>query len=83
MKKLKLIFGLLLVAGFIAITVLSYTSKDSQAILKSQTIIPRNVRLAEAPSFGLPIIDYDPKSKGAEAYFDLAEEFLDYVEDVI
>jgi len=47
------------------------------------TIIPRNVRLAEAPSFGLPIIDYDPKSKGAEAYFDLAEEFLDYVEDVI
>lgn len=41
MKKLKLIFGLLLVAGFIAITVLSYTSKDSQAITKeraSQTI---------------------------------------------
>lgn len=42
MKKLKLIFGLLLVAGFIAITVLSYTSKDSQAILKSDTYIPRN-----------------------------------------
>ena len=32
------------------------------------TVIPRNVRLAEAPSFGLPITDYDPKSKGAEAY---------------
>lgn len=47
------------------------------------TIIPRNVRLAEAPSFGLPIIDYDPKSKGAEAYLELAEEFLDYLEDVI
>ncbi len=42
MKKLKLIFGLLLVAGFIAITVLSYSSKDSQAILKADTYIPRN-----------------------------------------
>ena len=43
MKKLKLIFGLLLVAGFVAITVLSYTgSEKQQAILKSQMIIPRN-----------------------------------------
>jgi hypothetical protein len=42
MKKLKLIFGLLLVAGFIAITVLSYTSKDYQAIAKKDMIIPRN-----------------------------------------
>ncbi|QQY79752.1 chromosome segregation ATPase [Keratinibaculum paraultunense] len=40
------------------------------------SIIPRNVRLAEAPSHGLSILDYDPKSKGAEAYNDLAEEFL-------
>ena len=40
------------------------------------SIIPRNVRLAEAPSYGLSIIDYDDKSKGAEAYMDLAEEFL-------
>lgn len=40
------------------------------------TIIPRNVRLAEAPSYGLPITSYDPKSKGAEAYMDFAEEFL-------
>ena len=41
------------------------------------SIIPRNVRLAEAPSYGLSIHDYDSKSKGAESYMDLAEEFLD------
>ncbi|OGO76799.1 MAG: chromosome partitioning protein [Clostridiales bacterium GWB2_37_7] len=40
------------------------------------TMIPRNVRLAEAPSFGLSIINYDEKSKGAEAYSELAEEFI-------
>jgi len=42
-----------------------------------RTIIPRNVRLSEAPSFGLPIILYDPKSKGAECYLDLAEEVIE------
>ena len=41
------------------------------------TVIPRNVRLAEAPSFGMPITEYDPRSKGAEAYRDFAEEFLE------
>ena len=40
------------------------------------TIIPRNIRLAEAPSFGMTIMEYDPKSKGALAYTDFAEEFL-------
>jgi chromosome partitioning protein len=45
------------------------------------TIIPRNVRLSEAPSFGLPIILYDPKSKGAECYLDLAEEVIGYSEE--
>lgn len=39
-------------------------------------VIPRSVRLAEAPSFGKPIILYDIKSKGAEAYLNLAEEIL-------
>jgi chromosome partitioning protein len=41
------------------------------------TVIPRNVRLAEAPSYGMPIMEYDPKSKGAEAYFEFAAEFLE------
>ncbi|HEY8362410.1 MAG TPA: AAA family ATPase [Tissierellaceae bacterium] len=45
------------------------------------SIIPRNVRLAEAPSYGLSIMDYDSKSKGAEAYMELAEEFLELVEE--
>lgn len=43
-----------------------------------QTIIPRNVRLSEAPSYGLPIILYDEKSKGAECYIELAEEVIAY-----
>jgi len=41
-----------------------------------RTIIPRNVRLSEAPSHGLPIISYDPKSKGAEVYSELAKEVI-------
>jgi chromosome partitioning protein len=40
------------------------------------TTIPRNIRLAEAPSHGKPVALYDPRSRGAEAYFDLAHELL-------
>jgi chromosome partitioning protein len=49
-------------------------SNLNQNIYKS--IIPRNVRLAEAPSYGMPITVYDPKSTGAEAYRLLAEEVI-------
>ena len=41
-----------------------------------ETIIPRNVRLSEAPSHGLTILDYDPRSKGAETYMQLTEEVI-------
>ncbi len=40
------------------------------------TVIPRNIKLAEAPSFGIPIIYYDERSKGALSYINLAKEFL-------
>jgi chromosome partitioning protein len=43
-----------------------------------QTVIPRNVRLAEAPSFGKPALLYDIRSKGAESYIRLAKEILNH-----
>jgi chromosome partitioning protein len=43
-----------------------------------KTVIPRSIRLAEAPSFGKPILAYDPRSKGAESYVQLAKEILDH-----
>jgi len=48
-----------------------------------ETIIPRNVRLGEAPSFGKPIILYDIRSRGSEAYVSLAKEFIQRAENVI
>ena len=41
-----------------------------------KTVIPRNVRLSEAPSYGMPITEYDPRSKGAKSYTKFAREFL-------
>ena len=41
-----------------------------------KTVIPRSVRLAESPSFGQPIIEYDPRSKGAEGYINLTKEVI-------
>jgi chromosome partitioning protein len=57
-------------------------AKDLRDFYGSQvlgTVIPRNVRLAEAPSFGRPIMLYDPASKGAKSYNDLAKEILSHV----
>lgn len=50
--------------------------KNSLRGVLLNTIIPRSIRLAEAPSFGKPVVIYDPKSKGAEAYMNLAEELM-------
>ncbi len=45
------------------------------------TVIPRNVRLAEAPSFGKPVFLYDPECKGATSYLDLAKEVINHDEE--
>jgi chromosome partitioning protein len=52
---------------------------DLREFFKEQvfrTVIPRSIRLAEAPSFGKPILTYDPRSKGAESYIKLAKEII-------
>ena len=51
--------------------------RDFYGLQVFQSVIPRNVRLAEAPSYGKPIISYDAHSKGAEAYSQLAREIID------
>lgn len=51
-------------------------ARDNLGDLVFETIIPRNVRLSEAPSFALPVLSYDPKSQGAQAYRALAQEIL-------
>ncbi|OOM75858.1 sporulation initiation inhibitor protein Soj [Clostridium sp. BL-8] len=70
----------------VIMTMFDYRTNLSAEVLKEvqkyfkdkvyKTTIPRNVRLAEAPSFGLPIMLYDEKCKGAEAYVKLTKEFL-------
>lgn len=51
-------------------------ARDTLGDVVFQTMVPRNVRVSEAPSFGLSVLDYDPNSKGAAAYADLAVEIL-------
>ncbi len=50
--------------------------RDNLNLRIYKNVIPRNVRLAEAPSYGLPITEYDPRSTGAEAYTKLAKEVI-------
>ncbi|HVN94039.1 MAG TPA: ParA family protein [Terracidiphilus sp.] len=52
------------------------TLRDHFREIIYRTVIPRNVRLAEAPSHGKPVVLYDARSRGAEAYFEMAWEFL-------
>lgn len=52
-------------------------ARDNLGDLVFKTRIPRNVRVSEAPSFAQPVLQYDPTSKGAEAYRNLAREILD------
>jgi len=52
-------------------------ARETLGDLVYRTRIPRNVRVSEAPSYALPVIDYDPASKGSEAYLELAQEFLE------
>ena len=56
--------------------------KEARSYFKEKvyrTVIPRNVRLSEAPSHGMPCIIYDKNCLGSKSYFDLAEEFLNQV----
>ncbi|QQA42781.1 ParA family protein [Pelagovum pacificum] len=52
-------------------------ARDNLGDLVFNTVIPRNVRLSEAPSFAMPVLDYDPSSRGAAAYKALAAELLE------
>jgi chromosome partitioning protein len=52
-------------------------ARETLGDLVYRTRIPRNVRVSEAPSYALPVIDYDPASKGSEAYLELAQEFME------
>lgn len=55
--------------------------KDNLQQTVYKTIIPRNIRLAEAPSYGMPINKYDPKSAGSESYMKLADEVINKEND--
>lgn len=79
--------------GRVVLTMFDYRTKLSQDVVRevrdhfgglvSPTVIPRNVRLSEAPSHGLPIILYDPRSKGSESYRRLAAEVIRFGQERI
>ncbi|MCZ4352078.1 AAA family ATPase [Roseovarius aestuarii] len=58
-------------------------ARDNLGELVFKTLIPRNVRLSEAPSYSVSVLDYDPQSRGAMAYRALAEELLDNHANVV
>ena len=51
-------------------------ARDNLGALVFKTRIPRNVRVSEAPSYAIPVLEYDTTSKGAQAYRDLARELM-------
>ena len=76
------IIGLLRVMFDPRITLQQQVSEQLQAHFGEkvfQTIIPRNVRLAEAPSYGLPGVVFDPNAKGSQAFIAFAQELVDRV----
>lgn len=77
--------------GKVLLTMFDYRTNLSQQVVEevktffgdrvASVVVPRNVRLSEAPSHGKPIITYDPKSKGAEAYMKFSEEVIRFGEE--
>lgn len=55
-------------------------ARDALGELVFKTVVPRNVRVSEAPSFAMPVISYDPASKGSQAYRALAQEMVEKLE---
>jgi chromosome partitioning protein len=51
-------------------------ARDNLGDLVFKAVIPRNVRVSEAPSYAMPVVDYDPTSKGSKAYFAVADELV-------
>ena len=82
-RELKII-GLLRVMFDPRITLQQQVSQELDARYRAKgqlfdTVIPRNVRLAEAPSYGLPGVVFDPSSKGAQAFVAFAQEMIERV----
>jgi len=57
-----------------------HDARETLGALVYETIVPRNVRISEAPSYSMPVINYDPHSKGAVAYRALAQEVVEKIE---